>query len=210
MAKGDNKSSFGSSMEELRVFDWSELADFDTIGIWPKAVKILIGIIIFALCIAAGVWFHVRDLQIEMVNVQNRETELLNDFNSKANLAVNLDLYRLQMQQMEDSFDELLKALPGETDIPELLVDIDRIGRASGLEFKVFEPRIDVPQDFYMEKPINIEVVGTYHDLATFISGVASLDRIVTLHDYTILPAGNGLLEMKIQAKTYRYISPDE
>ena len=141
------------------------------------------------------------------------EISLKEQFSSKAFQAANLDAYKAQMREMEESLGALLGQLPSDTEVPGLLEDITRTGLGSGLEFEEIKLQPEVAQQFYIELPIQIVVVGGYHDLATFVSGVASLPRIVTLHDFEItLPAKQGdepvsssALRMSILAKTYRY-----
>lgn len=133
---------------------------------------------------------------------------LKEQFSSKAYQAANLEAYKEQMQEMEVSFGALLRQLPSDTEVPGLLEDITRTGLGSGLEFEEIKLLPEVAQQFYIELPIQIKVTGGYHDLATFVSGVASLPRIVTLHDFELAPvsAGNSSrLSMQIMAKTYRY-----
>ena len=123
--------------------------------------------------------------------------------------ATALEAYKVQMAEMEESFGALLRQLPSDTEVPGLLEDITRTGLGSGLEFSEIKLQPEVVQQFYIELPIKISVVGSYHDLATFVSGVASLPRIVTLHDFEVAPvaaeAGSSRLAMSILAKTYRY-----
>ena len=151
---------------------------------------------------------HLKDLQVQLEGKQAEETSLKEQFLSKAFQAANLDAYKEQMQEMEVSFGALLKQLPSDTEVPGLLEDITRTGLGSGLEFEEIKLLPEVTQQFYMELPIQIKVTGGYHDLATFVSGVASLPRIVTLHDFDLIPAVAGSsskLRMNILAKTYRY-----
>ena len=133
---------------------------------------------------------------------------LKEQFSRKAIQAANLDAYKEQMQEMEISFGALLRQLPSDTEVPGLLEDITRTGLGSGLEFEEIKLLPEVAQQFYIELPIQIKVTGSYHDLATFVSGVASLPRIVTLHDFQLAPArveNSSRLNMQIMAKTYRY-----
>lgn len=206
------KKSIRKSVDDLRNFDWNDLSDIDTIGVWPGPVKFVLCTVVFVGCLFAGYWFHVKKLQADLDRVTAQESELRTQLESKAVLAANLEVYREQMRQMEESFGELLSQLPGETEVPGLLEDITFTGLGSGLEFSTIQLQNEVEQEFYIELPISISVSGEYHDFGTFASGVASLSRIVTLHDFNINKAGGsrGSLNMNITARTYRYKSSDE
>ncbi|MCR3841772.1 type 4a pilus biogenesis protein PilO, partial [Pseudomonas aeruginosa] len=152
--------------------------------------------------------FHLRDLQTQLEQQAAQEESLKQQFATKAFQAANLEAYKAQMKEMEESFGALLRQLPSDTEVPGLLEDITRTGLGSGLEFEEIKLLPEVTQQFYIELPIQISVVGGYHDLATFVSGVSSLPRIVTLHDFEIKPASpdnTSKLRMSILAKTYRY-----
>lgn len=199
--------SLNDSLESLRQIDLSDL-DFNNIGSWPAAVKFIASVLLLVLVVALGYNFHLKDLQTQLESKQAEEVSLKEQFSSKAFQAANLDAYKEQMQEMEVSFGALLKQLPSDTEVPGLLEDITRTGLGSGLEFEEIKLLPEAAQQFYIELPIQITVVGTYHDLATFVSGVASLPRIVTLHDFDLVPASedsSSKLRMSILAKTYRY-----
>jgi type IV pilus assembly protein PilO len=158
--------------------------------------------------LALGYNFHLKDLQAEFERKQGEEVTLKEQFSAKAFQAANLEAYKEQMAEMEVSFGSMLKQLPSDTEVPGLLEDITRTGLGSGLEFEEIKLLPEATQQFYIELPIQIKVVGSYHDLATFVSGVASLPRIVTLHDFELLPSASdssSTLRMSILAKTYRY-----
>jgi type IV pilus assembly protein PilO len=199
--------SLNDSLESLRQIDLNDL-DFNNVGSWPAAVKFIAGILLLIAVIVLGYNFHLKDLQVELEGKKAEENSLKEQFSSKAFQAANLDSYKDQMQEMEVSFGALLKQLPSDTEVPGLLEDITRTGLGSGLEFEEIKLLPEAAQQFYIELPIQITVVGTYHDLATFVSGVASLPRIVTLHDFELIPASvdsSSKLRMSILAKTYRY-----
>ncbi|MBU1283139.1 MAG: type 4a pilus biogenesis protein PilO [Gammaproteobacteria bacterium] len=199
--------SLSESLEGLRKVDLSEL-DFNNVGSWPAVVKFIAGLILFVAIVGLGYNFHLKDLQGQLDAQQAQELSLKEQFSSKAYQAANLDAYKEQMQEMEVSFGALLKQLPSDTEVPGLLEDITRTGLGSGLEFEEIKLLPEAAQQFYIELPIQIKVVGAYHDLATFVSGVASLPRIVTLHDFDLVPVevdGAATLRMSILAKTYRY-----
>lgn len=199
--------SLSESLEGLRKVDFADL-DFNNVGSWPVAVKVIAGFILFVAVLGLGYNFHLKDLQAQLDVQKSQEISLKEQFSTKAYQAANLDAYKEQMQEMEISFGALLKQLPSDTEVPGLLEDITRTGLGSGLEFEEIKLLPEATQQFYIELPIQIKVVGTYHDLATFVSGVASLPRIVTLHDFDLVPAeadGVTTLKMSILAKTYRY-----
>ncbi len=197
-------------IDDLRGFDWNDLQDLETIGSWPAPVKAIITVIIFSSCIAGGYFFHIQNLQIDLTEVTGEEVNLRIEFEQKAFLAANLEEYRAQTLTMEESFTELLRQLPSETEVPGLVDDVTNTGRGSGLEFANLVLPPEEIQEFYIEIPINLDVVGDYHDFGTFVSGVASLDRIVTLHDFTIRARDDSFLDMTIVARTYRYKDVDE
>ncbi|KIQ05203.1 MULTISPECIES: type 4a pilus biogenesis protein PilO [Pseudomonas] len=199
--------SLNDSLASLRKVDFNDL-DLNNIGSWPAAVKVIAGIIAVILVLALGYNFHLKDLQASLDQQRMEEESLKEQFSTKAFQAANLEAYRDQMKEAEVSFGALLKQLPSDTEVPGLLEDITRIGLDSGLEFEEIKLLPEVTQPFYIELPIQIKVVGGYHDLATFVSGVASQPRIVTLHDFELVPAAEGStskLRMSILAKTYRY-----
>lgn len=197
-------------IDELKSFDINDLTDIDTIGVWPGAVKAMIVAFIFVGCMAAGYFLHVQGLQQELQRAIADEDTVRTEFEQKAFMAANLDEYRQQTVQMEESFAELLRQLPSQTEVPGLVDDITNVGLGSGLEFSNIQLADEVSQEFYIELPINVDVQGNYHDFGTFVSGVASLDRIVTLHDFTISTRPDTFLNMSVVAKTYRYKSDEE
>lgn len=205
------KTRLQSVLLEFRNFNWNDLTDFNTAGAWPAPVKVLMGVLLFAACLGAGYWFHIKNLQAGLLRVASEETGLRSDLESKAVLAANLDAYRQQMVEMEETFGNLLSQLPGQTEVPGLLEDITFTGLGSGLEFSNINLESEIAQEFYIELPITIQVTGGYHDFGSFVSGVASLSRIVTLHDFAITaPNNRDELNMRIAARTYRYNSGDE
>ena len=199
--------NLNESLEGLRKIDLSDL-DLNNVGSWPAAVKVIAGLILFVGVLFLGYNFHLKDLQVQLESSAAEEVALKEQFSLKAFQAANLDAYKEQMQEMEISFGALLKQLPSDTEVPGLLEDVTRTGLGSGLEFEEIKLLPEVAQQFYIELPIQIAVVGGYHDLATFVSGVASLPRIVTLHDFELVTSGaegTSKLRMNILAKTYRY-----
>ncbi|MFV3308632.1 type 4a pilus biogenesis protein PilO [Pseudomonas sp. NY15181] len=199
--------SLASSLESLRKIDINDL-DLNNLGSWPAAVKVIACILLMAVVLALGYNFHLKDMREQLDRQRAEEETLKQQFSSKAFQAANLEAYKTQMKEMEESFGALLRQLPSDTEVPGLLEDITRTGLGSGLEFEEIKLLPEVTQQFYIELPIQISVVGGYHDLATFVSGVSSLPRIVTLHDFEIKPASTdstSRLRMTILAKTYRY-----
>ena len=199
--------SLNESLESLRQIDLNDL-DLNNVGSWPAAVKFIAGALLLIAVLGLGYNFHLKDMQLLLEGKQAEEVVLKEQFSSKAFQAANLDAYKDQMQEMEVSFGALLKQLPSDTEVPGLLEDITRTGLGSGLEFEEIKLLPEAAQQFYIELPIQISVVGSYHDLATFVSGVASLPRIVTLHDFELVSAAadsSSKLRMNILAKTYRY-----
>jgi type IV pilus assembly protein PilO len=193
--------------EGLRQIDISDL-DTNNMGSWPAPIKVLASVLLMVLVLALGYNFLISDLQNHLELKREEESTLKEQFATKAHMAANLELYTQQMKEMENSFGMLLRQLPSDTEVPGLLEDITRTGLGSGLEFEEIKLLPEVTQQFYIELPIQITVTGAYHDLATFVSGVAGLPRIVTLHDFDLAPAspdGGPKLRMSILAKTYRY-----
>ncbi|MGH8376898.1 MAG: type 4a pilus biogenesis protein PilO [Pseudomonas sp.] len=193
--------------EGLRKIDIGEL-DTSNMGSWPLAIKFLVAGLLMLLVLALGYNFSIRDLGSQLDLKREEESTLKEQFADKARMAANLDLYTRQLKEMENAFGELLRQLPGDTEVPGLLEDITRTGLGSGLEFEEIKLLPEVAQPFYIELPIQITVTGDYHDLATFVSGVAGLPRIVTLHDFDLAPVspqGAPKLRLSILAKTYRY-----
>lgn len=199
--------SLADSLESLKKVDLSDL-DVNNLGSWPAPVKVITCILLIIAVLALGYNFHLKDLQAQLEQQQAQEETLKQQFSTKAFQAANLEAYKDQMKEMEESFGALLRQLPSDTEVPGLLEDITRTGLGSGLEFEEIKLQPESVKQFYIELPIQIVVVGGYHDLATFVSGVASLPRIVTLHDFEIKPVDKdsvSKLRMSIVAKTYRY-----
>lgn len=195
-------------LNELQDFDINDL-DFENIGSWPVAVKVIVWVLVFVGVLAAGYFYIIADLQKELAKVEKQELDLKKQFESKAFKAANLDAYRAQMVEMEESFGSLVRQLPVDTEVPGLLEDITNKGIENGLDIANINLRPEVAKEFYIELPINIRVQGSYHDFGAFVSGIAGLPRIVTLHNFDIAKAGDNL-NMAITARTYRYKSEGE
>ncbi|MDI1333431.1 type 4a pilus biogenesis protein PilO [Pseudomonas sp.] len=199
--------SLSEWFEGLRKIDINDL-DTNNMGSWPPAIKALAGVLLMVLVLTLGYTFYISDQEDHLGLKREEESTLKEQFANKAHMAANLELYTQQMKEMENSFGVLLRQLPSDTEVPGLLEDITRTGLGSGLEFEEIKLLPEVAQQFYIELPIQITVTGAYHDLATFVSGVAGLPRIVALHDFDLAPAdpeGGPKLRMSILAKTYRY-----
>lgn len=199
--------SFMDSLKSLRQVDFNEL-DVNNIGSWPVAVRALACIVVFVAVLVLGYFFYLTDMQDNLARYQQEESSLKEQFASKVRQAANLSAYKEQMVLMEASFDALLRQLPSDTEVPGLLEDITSAGLNSGLEFEEIKLQPEVEQQFYIELPIQVKVYGGYHALATFVSAIASMPRIVTLHDFEIKPTTEGRgtrLQMDILVKTYRY-----
>ncbi|MBV1883971.1 MAG: type 4a pilus biogenesis protein PilO [Pseudomonadales bacterium] len=189
------------------VLDTLNDLDPENIGSWPIPVKVAIWV---ATAILAGFLVFQFQLSESLVTLDKKvkqEEVLMKEFEGKAFQAANLDRYRKQMEEMENSFGALVRQLPSDTEVPGLLEDISQLGLDSGLEFESIDLGAEKVVEFYAELPIEIKVKGGYHSIGSFISGVAALPRIVTLHDYTIRPEVStpNVLTLAITAKTYRY-----
>lgn len=193
-------------LRELRGFDWGNLRDPQTVGVWPGPVRALVSLTVLLGCLLAGYWFLVRETQAQLQLAQSQEQQLINEFEQKAFMAANLEDYRRQTEAMEAAFAGLLRQLPGQTEVPDLVDDITATGLGSGLSFSRIELAQELTHDFYYEQPIQLEVRGNYHELGSFVSGVSSLPRIVTLHDFRLRrDADQRRLLMEVTARTYRY-----
>lgn len=205
------KSRMSGTVNELKSFDWNDLSDPESIGVWPAPVKAVLVVVLFAACLGGGYWFFIKPRQAELATAEAAEVSLRNDLETKAVLAANLEAYRAQMVEMNESFGVLLSQLPSQTEVPGLLDDITFTGLGTGLRLDSIQLQPERALEFYVELPINIEVTGGYHDFGQFISGVASLSRIVTLHDFNITAGANrDELDMRITARTYRYNAGDD
>ena len=195
-------------LEELQTLDPRDP------GRWPLAVRAgAVGVAFLVLTIVLIYFFVWSDQRPELQQRQDEEQSLRQEFRTKHAKAVNLDLYKQQLKDIERSFGALLRQLPGKTEVPNLLVDISQTGLSAGLEEKLFQPQVEVKKDFYAELPIKIRLTGSYHQFGQFVSGIAALPRIVTLHDIEIKSDNKDAydqLSLELTAKTYRYLDEDE
>lgn len=186
--------------------------DFSNIGSWPVAIKgVLIAVVAVAV-LTLGYFLDVQSQQENLDRITLEEKRLKEDFETKQAKAANLDAYKAQMLEMEDSFGAMIRQLPSKTEVEDLLVDISQTGLASGIEFQLFKPLAEKHIEFYAELPITLKMTGTYHQFGEFVSGIAALPRIVTLENISIA-GGKGKkagLTMDVTAKTYRYLDESE
>lgn len=195
--------------------------DFNNTGAWPREFKlgfcVLVGLLIFGLLY----WFFVRDKTTELEGLESQEKSLRSEFETKEGRAANLEPLKLQLAQMEQQLQQMLRQLPSKTEMPDLIVDISQTALATGLTSELFQPGPETPKEFYAEKPIALRMVGTYHQFGAFVSGVASLPRVVilTMHDISLRPKNPGKdvgikesipLELSGTVKTYRYLDEEE
>ena len=197
----------------MNVVEELKSLDINDVGRWPLVFRAGVIAIVFVLVVAAGIWFTiVKDKAPQLQRAEDDEQALRVSFENKQRKAANYDAYKAQLAQIEQSFGTMLRQLPGETEIPSLIVDISQTGLASGLQEKLFQPQAEIPKDFYAEKPIKIRLTGGYHEIANFVSGVAALPRIVTLHNINITPESQDAydeLSLEVTAQTYRYLDEE-
>ena len=191
--------------------------DRNNVGGWPKSVKMFFTGLVLVIVVAAGWYFEISSQQDELASAEAKEESLKAEFSQKQAKSANLEALEQQLSEMQDMLRQLLRQLPSKTEMPELLIDISQTALAAGLESDLFQPGPETPKDFYAEKPITLRMVGTYHQFGTFISGVASLPRVVilTLHDVSLKPKDgakgtSGQLVLQGTVKTYRYLEDDE
>ena len=200
----------------LREFDLADIdltaLELDNFGNWPAWAKAVAMALLYSVTVALGFYLHIENVHQRLADAERAERELKQAFETKAFEAANLDRYKAQLLEMETRFGVLVSQLPSQTEVPGLLEDITGKGELNGLRINRIALLDEQTHNFYNELPIAIEATGSYHDLGAFISGMASLPRIVTLHDFQILgdAATAPLLEMKILAKTYRYREEDD
>ncbi len=198
--------------------NWDDIQHYlepENIGNAPAPVRLGVMVTIFSLIVGAGLWFDTKKQLEVLERVEQQEIKLKADFEVKAHQAAKLDLYREQLAEMEATFGALVRQLPETTEVESLLVDVSQTGLAAGLEIKKFKPSAEEKKGFYAELPIALEISGSFHQLATFISGIAALPRIVTIRGMRLAPRDkeetlNGKLNMTATATTYRYLQEDE
>jgi type IV pilus assembly protein PilO len=187
--------------------------DINDIGRWPLAFRAIVIGLIFVLVAAGGFYqFAWKSKSPLLERAKAQEVELRASFEAKQRKAANFEAYKAQLQEIEQSFGTMLRQLPGKTEVPSLLVDISQTGLAASLDEKLFQPNPEMRKDFYAELPIRIRLIGSYHEIGQFVSDIAQLPRIVTLHDIEIKPDSDqpDELVLDLTAKTYRYLDEDE
>lgn len=200
------------TIEQLNNLDLADL-DFNNIGMWPTAAKAIVLVLLFAAAGAAGYFLYLTPKLEERDRLVATEQQLRSEYTDKAMQSANLEELRQQRAEMEESFGALLRQLPSDTEVPGLLEDITLTGLDNGLKFSAIDLQPERTAEFYVELPIAITVEGGYHNMGAFVSGVANLSRIVTLHDFSMSPLGGEgtgqALNMQIQARTYRYLDTE-
>ena len=196
-----------SIVDELRSLDTSDP------GRWPLPIRAGAVAIVFAAAVAMGIWILVINQEMPGLRAAERqEIDLRAQFEDRQRKAANFDAYRAQLAEIERDFGAMLRQLPGKTEVPSLLVDISQTGLGAGLEEQTFTPMGEIQKDFYAELPIKLRYTGSYHELGNFVSGIAALPRIVTLHDISIKPVNGSNpdeLTLDVTAKTYRYLDEE-
>jgi len=198
----------------MNIVEELQSLDINDVGRWPFAFRAAVIALVFVAVSTLGIWFTIiKDKAPLLERAQQEEQELRIAFENKQRKAANYDAYRAQLSQIEQSFGTMLRQLPGKTEIPSLIVDISQTGLAAGLQEKLFRPEAEIPRDFYAEKPIRIRLSGGFHEIANFVSGIAALPRIVTLHNIDITRENNDSfdqLSLEVTAQTYRYLEEAE
>jgi type IV pilus assembly protein PilO len=199
----------------MSVLDQVRELDPNDPGRWPLPFRLGAIGLVFLIAVVAGAYFLVwNSKKPELERAQAEQQQLLQTLEAKAKKAANLDAYKAQLAEMEQSFGAMLRKLPNKTEVPNLLTDISQQGTAAGLDQKLFQPNAQVVKDFYAELPIKMRLTGSFHSIGAFVSGIAALPRIVTMHDVEITQvsktAGSDQLQLDLTAKTYRYLDDDE
>lgn len=197
-------------IEQLKSLEPSEI-NWERVGVWPLPARVFLAIVAAGAIVAASYFGIVKEKYLQLDDEVRKEVSLKETFQKKAFEASNLEKYRQQIAEMEESFEALKKQLPNDTEVPGLLEDIDEKGVGSRLVIESITLQPEKPAEFYVELPIDIKVTGGYHEFGSFVSGIAGMPRIVTLHNFTIKKKDNAsALTMEIQAKTYRYRNQGE
>ncbi|WP_414648296.1 type 4a pilus biogenesis protein PilO [Dyella sp.] len=206
----------------MKLLDDLRSLDRNNIGGWPMSVKTFFTVLLFLLIMLVGWYTVINDQQDTLTSLAGKEEQLKQEFAEKQAKSVNLEALQQQLDEMKDMLRQLLRQLPSKTEMPELLVDVSQTALSAGLQQELFQPGTEIPKDFYAEKPIQLKMIGTYHQFGTFISGVASLPRVVilTMHDVSLTPLNppgkgaepgpNQLLVLQGTVKTYRYLEDSE
>jgi type IV pilus assembly protein PilO len=203
------------SQKKVKISD----LDFNNIGNWPQNYKIGFCVLVGLLILFLAYFLLIKGKREELQGLESQESDLRRDYEDKAGRAANLEPLKQQLAQMEQVLQQMLRQLPSKTEMPDLIVDISQTALSSGLANELFQPGPESPKEFYAEKPIALRMVGSYHQFGAFVSGVASLPRVVilTMHDISLKPrdtkgriTGNSALELSGTVKTYRYLDEEE
>lgn len=204
----------------MKLLDDLRGLDRNNVGGWPRTVKFFFIALLFLVVVLAGWWVEISDQQDQLATQVQKEEQLKQEFTTKQAKAANLAALQQQLDEMKDMLRQLLRQLPGKTEMSELLIDISQTALSAGLQVDSFVPQPEIPKDFYAEEPIQLKMVGSYHQFGTFISGVASLPRVVilTMHDVALTPehadkngtSTSGQLVLQGTVKTYRYLDDNE
>ena len=198
-------------MNLQQIIDELQTLDANNPGAWPSWARLSAVILAAVIILAAGTWFLIKPVKEDLDAAQAQELGLRTEFVGKQEKVAALDAYKAQLEEMRKSFGSMLRQLPSKTEVPSLLNDISQTRIAASLEEELFRPQGEVPKDFYAEMPNQIVVLGTYHEMGAFVSGIAALPRIVTIDDVEIHPVGRGnALRMQAFAKTYRYLDDED
>jgi len=202
--------AMNDTLEQIKNFDPNNV-DFEKIGVWPIPAKVFVLVVLMIVIFSLTYYLKISELNEQLEGVKAKELTLRKSYETKSFEAANLDAYRAQMDEMDKTFKSLLSRLPSDTQVPGLLDDIGARGRESGLTINATTMESEKAAEFYIEVPFKINVDGGYHDMGGFISGIAAMPRIVTLHDYAITRKKDAaLLNMQISAKTYKYKAQEQ
>lgn len=200
----------------MSFYDDLQSLDYNNPGGWSKGIKIGAVILLTIIILLAGYWFSIKDKITNLESLQKKEVDLKNNYSAKYQKAAQLPAYVDQLEEMEVILQSMLRQLPSKNEMSDLIVDVSQTALASGIENELFEPGAETLKGFYAEKPITLRMKGNYHQFGNFVSGVASLPRVVilTMHDISLKPLGNategGRLVLEGTAKTYRYLDDNE
>lgn len=200
----------------MSLYDELQSLDYNNPGGWSKGIKIGAVVLVVIVILAVGYWFSIKDKQEKLKNLQRTEVDLKNTYAAKYQKAAQLPAYKNQLEEMEVILQSMLRQLPSKNEMSDLIVDVSQTALASGIENELFEPGAETLKGFYAEKPITLRMKGNYHQFGNFVSGVASLPRVVilTMHDISLKPIGEatqgGRLILEGTAKTYRYLDDNE
>lgn len=192
----------------MGLFEELSSLDFNDIGSWTRRAKLFVATLLGLLLIGFGYYFIIKEKIAELEEVQRKEPVLKNSFMEKKALAINLDAYKAQMVEANETFEVLKKQLPNESEIPDLLTDMTQVGLSRGLQFEQIKPGNTIAKDFYAEKLVNIRVNGEYHQIASFISDIAALPRIINVDNFRLTRRSPNSTNLTLTAvtKTYHYL----